>query len=85
MGAMMPMPPRRNRNPGGAETRGGPAQAIGQKRTVWILQGTPGAEQPQAIEVKTGLSDGRMTEVESDTLKEGDLLITDQRTAGAAR
>lgn len=76
MGQLMPQRPRMNR--GGA----GGAQAMGpgQTRYVWILEG----EQPTAVKVKTGISDGRMTEVESDELKEGAQVITDQRS-GAPR
>ena len=76
VGQLMPRPPRNSRQGGGNREA---AQAPGQTRYVWVLQG----EQPQAVQVKTGLSDGRMTEVESATLKEGDLLITDQRSGAA--
>ena len=48
----------------------------GQTRYVWVLEG----QQPVAVQVKTGLSDGRMTEVESDKLVEGAQVITDQRS-----
>jgi HlyD family secretion protein len=33
--------------------------------------------------VTTGISDGRMTEVQSSSLQEGMAVITDQRAAGA--
>lgn len=74
VGQLMPRPPRQ----GGSRQGGGrdQAQGPGQTRYVWVLEG----QQPAAKQVKTGLSDGRMTEVESDALKEGDLLITDQRS-----
>lgn len=75
VGQLMPRPPRQ-----GGGNRGEQAQAPGQTRYVWVLQ----AGQPEAVQVKTGLSDGRMTEVDSEQLKEGDLLITDQRS-GAGR
>ena len=71
---------------GGAKPQGagnGGGGIVGQlmpRRYVWVLQ----AGQPEAVQVKTGLSDGRMTEVDSEQLKEGDLLITDQRS-GAGR
>lgn len=76
VGQLMPRPPRQ-----GGSRQGGreQAQAPGQTRYVWVLQGG----QPEARQVKTGLSDGRMTEVESEALKEGDLLITDQRSGAA--
>lgn len=76
MGQLMPQRPRMSR--GGA----GGAQALGagQTRYVWVLEG----ETPVAVQVKTGISDGRMTEVESEKLTEGAQVITDQRS-GAAR
>lgn len=76
VGQLMPRPPRQ-----GGSRQGGreQAQAPGQTRYVWVLQGG----QPEARQVKTGLSDGRMTEVESEVLKEGDLLITDQRSGAS--
>lgn len=76
MGQLMPQRPRMSR--GGA----GGAQAMGpgQTRYVWVLEG----EQPVAVQVKTGISDGRMTEVDSEKLAEGAQVITDQRS-GAAR
>ena len=74
VGQLMPRPPRQ----GGSRQGGGrdQAQGPGQTRYVWVLEG----QQPAAKQVKTGMSDGRMTEVESEALKEGDLLITDQRS-----
>ena len=76
VGQLMPQRPRTSRGgAGGSQPLG-----AGQTRYVWVLQG----EAPVAVQVKTGLSDGRMTEVESDKLKEGDKVITDQRS-GAAR
>lgn len=76
MGQLMPPRPRMSR--GGA----GGAQAMGpgQTRYVWVLEG----EQPVAVQVKTGISDGRMTEVDSEKLTEGAQVITDQRS-GARR
>lgn len=77
---IMPRGPARNRNPGGARPEG---SAPGQVRKLWVLRQVDGKEQPQQLQVRTGLSDGRMTEVQSQELKEGDLVITDQRAAGA--
>jgi len=79
VGQLMPRPPRGGR-PGGGRAEGQQAPAPGQTRYVWVLQG----QQPVAMEVKTGLSDGRSTEVESVQLQEGDLLITDQRSGAGA-
>lgn len=59
---------------------GSQALGAGQNRYVWVLE----AGTPVAVQVKTGLSDGRMTEVESEKLKEGAQIITDQRS-GAVR
>lgn len=80
VGQIMPRGPARNRNPGGARPEG---SAPGQARKLWVLRQVDGKEQPQQLQVRTGLSDGRMTEVQSQELKEGDLVITDQRAAGA--
>ncbi len=80
VGQIMPRGPARNRNPGGARPEG---SAPGQVRKLWVLRQVDGKEQPQQLQVRTGLSDGRMTEVQSQELKEGDLVITDQRAAGA--
>lgn len=49
-------------------------------RQVWVLKDG----QAVAVAVKTGISDGRMTEVSGDELKEGMAVITDQRSDGAA-
>ena len=49
-------------------------------RQVWVLKDN----QATAVSVKTGISDGRMTEVTGDGLQEGMAVITDQQTAGAA-
>ena len=49
-------------------------------RQVWVLRDG----QAVAVSVKTGISDGRMTEVSSTELQEGMAVITDQQAAGAA-
>ncbi|HEY4664998.1 MAG TPA: efflux RND transporter periplasmic adaptor subunit, partial [Comamonas sp.] len=71
MGQLMPQRPRMSRGAGGSQALG-----AGQTRYVWVLEGGT----PVAVQVKTGLSDGRMTEVESEALKEGAQVITDQRS-----
>lgn len=76
MGQLMPQRPRMSR--GGAG--GSQALGAGQTRYVWVLE----AGSPVAVQVKTGVSDGRMTEVESEKLQEGAQIITDQRS-GATR
>ena len=76
MGQLMPQRMRMSRGTGGS----GQALGAGQTRHVWVLQNG----QPVAVQVKTGISDGRMTEVESEVLAVGAQVITDQRS-GAAR
>ena len=70
---LMPRPPAAGaRRPAGAGAAGA--------KQVWILQNG----QAQAVAVRPGISDGRMTEVSGDGLAEGMQVITDQRSAGAA-
>lgn len=75
MGQLMPPRMRSSRGTGGSQALG-----VGQTRYVWVLEG----DTPVAVQVKTGISDGRMTAVDSETLVEGAKVITDQRS-GAAR
>ena len=75
MGQLMPQRMRSSRGAGGSEALG-----AGQTRYVWVMEN----DAPVAVQVTTGISDGRMTEVESDKLTEGSKVITDQRS-GAAR
>jgi HlyD family secretion protein len=72
---MMPRPP------GSRSTKmaGAQSQAPG-SRQIWVLQGG----QPVALQVQSGISDGRMTEVSGEGLTPGMAVITDQRSAGAA-
>ncbi len=79
MSQLMPRPPgaaatRRSAGAGGANGKAGPAQ-----RQIWVLE----AGSPKAVRVKTGISDGRVTEVQSDELQPGMQVITDQLAAGA--
>ena len=59
---------------------GGRSRSSNQNRSkskqVWTVQNS----QPVAIEVKTGPSDGRMTQIVSGELKEGTAVITDARS-----
>ncbi|MGE8398132.1 MAG: efflux RND transporter periplasmic adaptor subunit, partial [Comamonas sp.] len=71
MGQLMPQRMRGSRGGSGSQALG-----AGQTRHVWVLEGNA----PVAVQVKTGISDGRMTEVESEKLKEGAKVITDQRS-----
>lgn len=75
MGQLMPPRMRSSRGTGGSQALG-----VGQTRYVWVLEG----DTPVAVQVKTGISDGRMTAVDSEKLVEGAKVITDQRS-GAAR
>lgn len=61
---------------------GGSARGAGRDgtRTVYILES--GA--PKAVEVKTGISDGKLTAVTGEGLKEGDLVITGTNGGTAA-
>jgi HlyD family secretion protein len=65
--------------PGGG--RSATAQEGRAERTVYVLSG--GASRPQPVQIKTGISDGIMTEV-LDGLKEGDRIVTAELTSTAA-
>lgn len=67
---LMPRPPAAAPKTAKLDRRGG-------ARQIWVLdQG-----EPRAIAVTTGISDGRMTEVSGEGLREGLLVITEQRAA----
>ena len=75
MSQMMPrMPPGAGRRKPAAGNEPA-AAAQNQQRTIWILR----QQQPVAVTVQTGITDGRRTEVSSPELKEGMPVITDQR------
>lgn len=69
---LMPRPPRSSTKTAGTDPRSGG------KRQIWVLQ----ENQPVAMQVKTGISDGRNTEVSGEGLSEGMAVITEQRAAG---
>lgn len=72
------------RPPGAVARRSGsatPAGGAGGNRQLWLLR----EGQPVALRVTVGASDGRRTEVSSPELREGDLVIVDQRSNGAAK
>ena len=71
---MMPRPPAAA--PRRPRETGAPA-AADQQRQIWVLQD----QQPVAVSVRTGISDGRRTEVSSPQLQAGTAVITDQRAA----
>jgi HlyD family secretion protein len=62
--------------PGARKTAGNDPRAPGQ-RQIWILKDG----QPTPLNVTTGISDGRSTEVSGDGLEAGLAVITDQRAA----
>jgi HlyD family secretion protein len=72
--SLMPRPPANTSAPRAAAASGAVA------RQVWILRD----DQPVAVAVKPGVSDGKMTEVSAGDLQPGMLVITDQRSGGAS-
>ena len=76
---LMPRMPRTGTRKAGEADGAGAAVA----RQIWLLKD----KQAVAVPVKTGISDGRMTEISAinaESLPEGAAVITDQRSAGAA-
>ncbi len=69
------------RQPGGGNKPGGNRPERRVERTVYVL--TSGASKPTAVTIKTGISDGVMTEV-LEGLKEGDRVVTGMTESGAA-
>ncbi|WP_066253790.1 efflux RND transporter periplasmic adaptor subunit [Hydrogenophaga flava] len=67
---MMPRPPNTRPKTAGMDRRGGGP------RQIWVLENG----QPVAKPVKTGISDGRNTEVSGEGLTEGMAVITEQRS-----
>jgi HlyD family secretion protein len=57
--------------PGGGRRADG--EAGSDRRTVWVLHG----EKPEAVRLRTGVSDGSTTEVVEGDLREGDAAVTD--------
>lgn len=53
----------------------------GGQRQVWVLR----EGRPQPLNVRTGISDGSMTEIVEGDLREGEELITEQRDADTAK
>jgi HlyD family secretion protein len=71
---MMPRPPSNNRpKTAGTDRRGGGP------RQIWVLENG----QPVAKTVRTGITDGRNTEVSGEGISEGLTVITEQKAAGS--
>ncbi|BDD86332.1 efflux RND transporter periplasmic adaptor subunit [Desulfofustis limnaeus] len=66
MGALLPRPPR-------SMTRPTPAKPVGAKPQVWVVQNG----QPTALEIRSGATNGRLTEVLDGPLQEGMQVITE--------
>jgi HlyD family secretion protein len=66
--------PRGQRGPGGG--RSGPRDEP-EVRTVWVLDGL----EPRSVRIRTGISDGSLTEVTEGDLHEGDSLVTEMTGA----
>ena len=74
--------PSRSPGQGGGRGREGGARERRSERTVYVLSSE--SSRPQPVQIKTGISDGVVTEVR-EGLKEGDRVVTaDLTTAGAA-
>lgn len=71
LSTLMPRPPRTATKTAGTDRRGGGP------RQIWVLQDG----QPVAKPVKTGISDGRNTEISGEGLSEGMAVITEQRSS----
>jgi HlyD family secretion protein len=65
--------PTQGRGAGAGQPGGGPPRQRPIGRTVYVLHGST----PQPVQIKTGISDGVMTEV-TNGLKEGDRVVTAQ-------
>jgi HlyD family secretion protein len=67
---------------GAANARGGSGRASEDaldRRTVWLLR----LGHPQSVAVRTGVSDGSLTEIVEGELHEGDLVVVDASLAGS--
>ncbi|MDP2263512.1 MAG: efflux RND transporter periplasmic adaptor subunit [Hydrogenophaga sp.] len=76
LSTLMPRMPRTGSPRRAGESPGGRAPGM---RQVWVLRDG----EPVALPVKTGISDGRMTEVSGEGVEEGLAVITDQRSGEA--
>ncbi|MEO7107067.1 MAG: HlyD family efflux transporter periplasmic adaptor subunit, partial [Rhodoferax sp.] len=76
-GVMSKLVPRMPRGGGARKAAGGSGAA---SKHVWVVKDG----QAVALPVTVGITDGRMTEVSGEGIKEGLAVITDQRAPGAA-
>jgi HlyD family secretion protein len=67
--------------PGAGGARRAEAGEPSERRTVWVLRG----EKPEPVRVRTGVSDGSMTEVLEGDLREGDAAVTDSSGGGEGK
>jgi HlyD family secretion protein len=56
-----------------ARGSGRPGGGSPDRRTVWLLDG----EQPKSVQIRTGISDGTLTELVEGEVKPGDTVVTD--------
>jgi HlyD family secretion protein len=81
-GALRFTPPKASLGEGAAPAGNGDGNGNGATKsaipTVWVLDGT----RPKSVEVKTGISDGRSTEVSGEGLSEGAKVLVDLTTLG---
>ncbi len=77
--AAAPQQARPAASPGGGQRPTGGAREHKPERTVYILS----FAKPKPVQIKTGISDGIMTEV-TDGLKEGDKVVTAELTSSAS-
>ncbi len=79
---LMPRPPmmdQKKRSTGTGDAEQGAKNADG-TQTVWVLNDN----RPTAVSVKTGISDGKMTEIVSGDLQAGMQVITESNSGGKA-
>jgi len=76
---LMPRAPR-PQGQGSGRKAGEVGSSVGKMRQIWLLKNGV----PEAVQVRVGISDGRLTEVSGEGLEPGQSVITDQRSAKAA-
>lgn len=76
---LMPRAPR-PQGQGGGRKAGEAGSSAGKMRQIWLLKNGV----PEAVQVRVGISDGRLTEVSAEGLEPGQAVITDQRSTKAA-